>query len=377
MHPLIGLVLSLTYSVNAADWAVVDKGMDLAIISITFSDTKHGFLPFLDTGATGAKYTSDAGATWTVSNTTKFSSILMDAASAGSNGVIGGTFDTQYTTDYGKTFTVSKGDKIVGQSCETVFGKNDDKFFGIAGGDIVGRKGIAISTTAGASWNFFNASALLTTARYIAIPSRKVMYVAAGNWPQTITTDSSIVRHISSRIRIHNHNGVISRQLLMETPLRMPTDDAWQAQIVKTTDGGATWKSLFHQAGEFYFNKIDCSSETHCCAVGESDSPPRPGGRIWCTTDGTTFSETLFQSGATHSLTSMRAVSEQEWWAGGGNLDRKNFVGSLPHSTDGGKTWANVSLPNALITDLDFTDPSHGWASIIASNEQGGLAQYV
>lgn len=42
-------------------------------------------------------------------------------------------------------------------------------------------------------------------------------------------------------------------------------------ELLKTTDGGNTWKSQFFTT-DFYFNGIDCEDENKCCVVGESDT---------------------------------------------------------------------------------------------------------
>ena len=58
--------------------------------------------------------------------------------------------------------------------------------------------------------------------------------------------------------------------------------------VFQTTDGGSTWKTVFTDSGNFYFNAIDCqpSNPQACCAVGESDDGASPGARIHCSFDG-------------------------------------------------------------------------------------------
>lgn len=62
---------------------------------------------------------------------------------------------------------------------------------------------------------------------------------------------------------------------------------------LQTTDGGATFKTVFGVNGTIYFNGIDCTSETHCCAVGESDDAPAAGAYVYCTFDGRTWNQTF------------------------------------------------------------------------------------
>ena len=61
----------------------------------------------------------------------------------------------------------------------------------------------------------------------------------------------------------------------------------------QTTDGGNTFQTLFGVNGTVYFNGIDCTSETHCCAVAESDDAPAAGAYVYCTTDGSTWKQTF------------------------------------------------------------------------------------
>lgn len=46
--------------------------------------------------------------------------------------------------------------------------------------------------------------------------------------------------------------------------------------------------------GSFYANGIDCIDETHCCFAGEASASDSPGARIYCTTDGKTFTRNFF-----------------------------------------------------------------------------------
>ena len=49
-------------------------------------------------------------------------------------------------------------------------------------------------------------------------------------------------------------------------------DTGYTAVITKTTDKGKTWTKQYYSTGKFYFNQIDCASETHCMAVAEGFS---------------------------------------------------------------------------------------------------------
>jgi len=372
------LVLGVAY---AGTWDVLINNFDTIILAVAFADTKNGIVPYDDNGSgPGVKVSTDGGQTWTHGTTTQFSSLLMDAAYVGKNAVIGGTFDTQWSADGGNTFNVSKGDKLVGQSCESIRGLKDDQFFAITGGDIRGGNGVAVSTDGGKSVKFYNISEAQTIARYGAFPSRNVWYISAGQFPESENKDSSVVRELTRRVHYHINpvTGRRSVKLQHADTIEATPNDDWAGQILKTADGGATWTSQFWTT-DFYFNGIDCEDESKCCAVGESNSGKAPGARIYCTTDGKTWTQNYFASGAEHSLLAMRSVpgSAGEWFAGGGELPSQfNITGTFPHSTDGGKTWNVETLKKVYVTDLSIVDGTHGWGTTIEEDEQSALVIY-
>merc|ERR1719240_1812821 len=99
----------------------------------------------------------------------------------------------------------------------------------------------------------------------------------------------------------------------------MPSNDNSSSvgELWKSSDGGATWKSLLSNSGDFYFNDVHCADETHCIAVAEGfaqDGSGDPGARIFLTTDGETFNEVHRENttGA-ESLMAGRMLSQTEW----------------------------------------------------------------
>jgi hypothetical protein len=192
----------------------------------------------------------------------------MDAAFVGNNAVIGGTFDTQYSADGGNSFDVSKGDKLVGQNCETIKGLKDDKFFGITGGDIRGGNGVAISTDGGQSVKFYNISVAQTIARYGAFPSRKVWYVSAGQFPSNQNKDATLVREVSNRVHLHRDPKTkklhAKLQRVDESKAIAPPNDDWAGELLKTEDGGATWTSQYYTT-DFYLTVL--TARTRLTAV--------------------------------------------------------------------------------------------------------------
>lgn len=364
----------------SSTWTRYAYDFDTVAFAIAFSDLDNGFIPYLDaSGDVGVKVTHDAGVTWTKTNVTKFSALLMDAAAKGPNGVLGGVADTQFTDDKGNSFSVSKGDKFIGQSCEALRDPADDQFFGVTGQDALGRNGVGISMNGGKNFAFHNVSNAKTHLRYGAFPSKLTWYVTAGTWPQSSQPAPTVIHSLTSRANLHARQGVgHSLEYVLQTPTRATKvgDPGWFAEILKTSDGGKTWESQYYSEGEFYFNGLDCADETHCCAAGESDSPPRPGGRLWCTADGKQWVEVYYVAGADQGMSTVRAISPSEYWAAGGELSKANFHGTFLHSTDGGSTWTNSTLKDMYPNAMAFPDASHGWATTVDRDSQCGIARY-
>jgi len=355
----------------SAQWAEYAYGKDTIILAICFTDKNTGFFPFGDAdGSTGMKVTTDGGATWSTSPSTRFSSLLMDGSCSGKNGVVGGMMDTQYSSDRWATWNVSGPSKFISQSANTIFGKQDNNFFGLAGNDILGHNGLGVSVDGGKTFKFNNVSELVTDSRYGAFPSRNVWYLSAGMWGESSTPkDASVAHEFSAHINVaKNGKKSFSKRVFAPTPAPSP---GWIAQIVTSKDGGKTWTSSFVDEGNMYFNGISCGSETSCCASADGVA----GSYIYCTSDGKTWTQKLFNAGPAMSLMAMEAVSATEYWAGGGEMDAK-FMGVFYHSTDSGNTWTNQTIHNVYIDDIDFADATHGWASSIDRDEQSGLARF-
>lgn len=364
---------------QAGTWTQLDYDFDTIDCGVAFTSATKGFIPYADSGTgVGVKDTEDGGNTWTHGTTTQYSALVMDAAASGpNNGIIGGAFDTQFSTDGGKTFSVTTGDKVVSQSAAAVRDPTNHNFFGVAGGDIRNGNGVGISTDGGATIKFFNISAATTLVRYAAYPSFHTWYVSAGEWPQTSEKDETIVQEISARIRVHKgKDGKLFRKYVDGTPKRV-SDVGWAGQILKTVDGGQTFESQYTTT-DFYFNDIDCADETHCCAVGESDTGALAGSRIVCTQDGKTWKQTLFTEGGDNSLLTVAALGAGEYWAGGGILESRNFEGVFPHSTNGGISWDNSSVVSKMYGNaMSFPDAAHGWATTFDRDDQSGVVRYA
>jgi len=251
-----------------------------------------------------------------------------------------------------------------------------------------GGNGVAVSTDSGATFVFINISTLKTESRYGAFPSAKVWYISAGEWPDNDDGDTNDRITNNQKNNNHKKSFQLTKRITVggdkhsQYSVTMNErngdiiDNGWKAQIVKTTDGGVTWTSLFFDEGNFYFNQITCPSEDHCCAAGEGDQTSNePGIRFWCTIDGgNTWQNSFFDPNPNLSVMAIQYISENEFWAGGG--DFKGFVGYLWHTVDGGVAWEFETLKDVYIQDLTFPDATVGYATAFNVMSQSSFLTY-
>jgi len=270
--------------------------------------------------------------------------------------------------------------------------------------------GVMISHDQGKTFDFFNISVLRTWARYGAFPSDNVWYVTAGHWPNDNSPPLAKLGQdefeFSSAITWKRHLQTKKMYPSIARPSRDPSvvaaastvtgDNAedvgpdgvipppgWNAQIVKTTDGGNTWTSQYYNSSYFYFNQITCATETLCVAVGESQikpgkgTPKVPGIHIFQTTDGETWNEVFFQQAEWLSIFGVTFVSPTEVWACGADLDAKPLTGFFWLSTDGGATWKHEqNVKKVYPVQMSFLDPLHAWAVGPNEVEQSSLLKF-
>jgi len=251
--------------------------------------------------------------------------------------------------------------------------------------------GVMVSRDQGHKFEFYNISDLKTWARYGAFPSDQVWYVTAGHWPNDNSpplTDPEMMDEYSISSMLSYKRDAFTKQF--KNALKKPADfeqktdevepiiaddeevippPGWNAQIVKTTDGGNTWVSQYYNTSYFYFNQITCATETHCVTVGESQTRPGkgkpkvPGIHIFLTTDGTHWNEVFFQEAEWMSIFAVTFVTPNVVWASGADLGSDPIRGFFWVSRDGGKTWKiDTEIKNVYPIQLSFLDSQNAWA---------------
>ena len=230
---------------------------------------------------------------------------------------------------------------------ESSFASAGDYFYERASGDI------AISHDNGESWQIIE-TGMYTYARYSTYPSEKVWYLTGGAWPAYSGNRNSTEEYFySSRISVEHKDNKVKKMRFRSMDELGDNTVGYNGIITKTIDGGLTWKRVY-ETTKFYFNQIDCISETHCMAVGEGEGntyalATTDGGETWKTVHSATDGSTLM--GCT-------MLSEQEAWLSGGNISLKDkkLIGYYWHTLDGGDTWELETLDYALSFGMSFAD---------------------
>jgi len=274
--------------------------------------------------------------------------------------------------------TVLPDGSFTTQNCESFSGTS----FGCAGGDpdATPGEGVIVSDSLGEIFQFYGAKPFKTMSRYAAFPSDTTWYLSGGEWPRQQLGPNVVVEK-SSRLHV-TRDPTTGAHRYVFTPssapyLEEPEIGSWKAQIVKTTDGGATWTSVYYDEDRFYFNQIGCGSENHCCAVGEANNSTENGIRILCTTDGgATWKQNLFIADPSYSIMALDFLSDTEIFAAGGQL-ADEITGYYWHSTDGGVTWDNsMTIDGAFGNCMTFPSSVHGFSTAVTEEQQCALVEY-
>jgi len=333
--------------------------------------------------------TTDGGNTYRPCNHSGYSAMFLSIAMGSpTNGVVAGLgfgknlHGIDYTTD-GDTFAWGGSTEFVEESQNVEAIKGVKGGFGITG-DFNAANGVAVSTDGGVNWTNYNCSAE-SYARYGSFPSANTWYVSAGTWPAYDSSKGNNFKTLTQRIRVRQGVGMevtLSNQTDIQPPRRSLLQvPGYYAEISKTSDGGKTWNTVFHDIGNFYFNGIDCVDENTCWVVGESESDSlTPGARILHTADGgANWEVQLYVNDSTYSLLDIGFVNATEGWAIGGILTER-FDGEFWHTTDAGKTWNPQQLAGVYGTALSFawvSDTQYvGWATAFTRNGQSSVLIY-
>jgi len=335
------------------------------VINVAFSaDGTTGFAGAgqNNIGATIIKST-DSGKTWNVvwpSNTSK-PGLDLWLASATKNkleAVTSGVLNQAWTVTGGKFEPSVNLFASPSQDAQVLGGSGDFVLVGA----FEKANGIATSKT-GLEWTKFDMGINKTVfpARYGAFPSASVHYVTAGAFPSSNSNNEHPVNHRLSVLRDSMSYRLNTGKLDFSDPVSCDVDptNCYSAKIMKTTDGGKTWASVYEDTtNNIYPNGIHCSSEEHCVAVVEGETC-----RILVTRDGgKTWNETMHDTDTASSLMASHMIDENEGWVAGGHLAPLDFEGRFWHTLDGGATWTKEAIKGLYIISFDLVSGTAGYS---------------
>jgi photosystem II stability/assembly factor-like uncharacterized protein len=144
-------------------------------------------------------------------------------------------------------------------------------------------------------------------------------------------------------------------------------------QIIKTTDGGATWD--IQSTGDLTnkFNSVIFLNESVGFAIGGRSTPPYYG-IIYKTTNGGAIWNAVFTQGQDVDFRGVDFVNDYTGYAVGGNEIASNGV--IYRTTNAGETWQQQGIVYRDLNSVFFSTPSIGYTvgedGIILKTVNGG-----
>jgi len=350
------LLFSILAVSIAQQWQIQKADLAEKLWGISFPTAQTGFVAGIHLERSLLLRTDDGGNTYTqcqLENTPPplyFTDLIMASPTSGvvTGAHYAGRRSTQYTLD-GKTWNFTNQHLFEdSQSAELIQGVTGG--FALTGSFNTSMfdpsNGVATSVDQGVTWNITNITIADGDVRYGSFPSLTTWYVTSSI--RGVALESKNLRSKSEENDITSHH---SRKLL-QAP-------GYLAQIIKTTDGGKTWQTVYYNTTAFYLNGIVCISVLQCWAVGESgDGSQTPACPILHTNNGgITWEQQLYLNQSGCYLVDIIAINRTELWVIGGTLGRHTLA-SYWHSTDGGRTWSSQEIEGLYPLSITFA-----WAS--------------
>lgn len=376
--------------VQQSDAAFAIKSAQLGqfLTSVTFTNTTTGVLAIGGPGGVGylSMQSVDGGATWSVTpNGDLVVPELYDTAVQGTAGVMTSDILNEWTQSSGARWNDSLSFGAAGGGRARTIGGTTG--FAITNAEFNDNtNGIATSTDGGLTWTTHDAGFTDTGANFGAFIGANAWVTGETN-PQALLRapePSDAVRRVR-RLSPTRHvwtfaNGTkASRWAARRGHGPAPQPAARRAQtagyateVRASSDGGASWKSLYRATGTGYLSGIDATPDgaTLCAAFNAPPDTPVPGVAILCSYDaGASWSAAYNATSATAEVVDLRFVSQTEAWAAGGTYDGTNAVANWYHSTDGAHSWTLAqSLPAYFATSIHCVSSAACWSAVIDPN---------
>lgn len=377
------LLLSTLLAASAAQ-AQPEYGWDLAhpnVATVAFGvgvkDNETLYIPAMRNLSPPTVYRSDdQSATFQECKLNGFSLMVMGMAiePGTDNVVFGGMGGNPQYSNNGEVFdpiTVSGGRLMFAQSVEYGAG-----LFGIAG-DYTNfpnsSAGFAVSTDHGKSFEAKLIPRDLSvdyTPRYSAIASADTYFVTYAAWP--CKAETSLMEGVDL---VRGSGGAASVAFRTAAETKAACGDrkaGYVGDVVRTTDGGATWENVFRKDG-LYFNGIHCGSATTCMVTAHGEQGLN-NGYVYKTSDaGATWEAVIGPENL--GFFQVRMLSADEAWVASGRTDSlDNFFTRFWHTLDGGATWTTEDVQGAYASELGFAaDGTVGFATAFTPSNQAHL----
>lgn len=125
-----------------------------------------------------------------------------------------------------------------------------------------------------------------------------------------------------------------------------PGTNGWSAQVLKSTDGGASWSSLWSSASYGALHAIDFASPTRAIVVGD--------GGTTVVINGDTATPSTIPAGG--SLQDVSFATASVAVAVGGSVPSPASVGTMLRTVSGGDSWTPVAFgTTAGLNGIDFS----------------------
>lgn len=370
-------------------WSVITQNIGTFSTGVSFNaDGKTGFLA-VGANSVGAQIlkTTNGGKSWAATNDAP-ELMVLDVTSSGNDVQTIGTLVGEYSSDLGNDFETSKfsSGSGVGQ-CIRNLGPHDSPL----GAAIVGQfglinqaDGIAVSNDGGKTYTVNNITTLYTDSRYGAFPTATTWYVSAGTWPSSGSDDNGSgsdvlpeLHPITGKVSVHSTDAGLRYNL--KGASSAVSQNGYQAQLIKTTDAGATWTSLFLRNNWAYFNGIDCLDANRCCVGAENDDA-NGFSTIMCTWDGGLhWNQTYFNNATGSSILDLRVVGTDGYWAVGGVISQTGSAAGFLYSADAGLTWTlDTVIDGVYASSVDCAQGTQEcWATLLDATTQEASVAYA
>ena len=263
--------------------------------------------------------------------------------------------------------------------------------------------GFMVSSDHGKTFSFVNLTGYpspgmpnCSMASNVAVTNANTWYVIIGQSPQTPSSSSSnSVGEQEASISARRGKTVASMTTGAKKKFSVEfnvgstnvasgeTCIGYAAQIIKTSDAGASWTSqLLMPNADFSFNDIDCYDATTCIAVGSGDYLSN----VYMTTDGSTWKQVFSVTGNNGTgiplFSLVRFVNRSTIWIAGSfeMPATQSQEGLFYFSKDGGKTflgYPQLQPEIAAILALTFTSDGTGFAAGFTMQQSSTVIKYA